>query len=220
MKMTNPTQAPAKKSDEATLAITRIFLAAVMAVFLLQNAQAGEDPMGTEKATFAAGCFWGVEKVFSALPGVLSTQVGYTGGTLPSPTYEQVCTGRTGHAEAIEVNYDPAKTSYDDLLEVFFRHHDPTTLNRQGNDTGSQYRSAIFYHSPVQKEAAARVLGILAKSGVFKAPIVTTLEGASEFYRAEEYHQKYLKKNPGGYCHLLLQSGKIGQIIKEARAQK
>ena len=172
-----------------------------------------------EKATFAAGCFWGVEKVFSALDGVTFTQVGYTGGRAPDPTYEQVCTGVTGHAEALEITYDPAKINYDALLEVFFRHHDPTTLNRQGNDIGTQYRSAVFYHSPEQKESAQRTIDILEKARIFKKPIVTTLEPASKFYRAEEYHQKYLKKNPMGYCALQLQPGKISQVLKEARAK-
>ena len=172
-----------------------------------------------EKATFAAGCFWGVEKVFSALDGVTFTQVGYTGGRVPDPTYERVCTGVTGHAEALEITYDPTKINYDALLEVFFRHHDPTTLNRQGNDIGTQYRSTVFYHSPEQKESAQRTVDILEKARIFKKPIVTTLEPASKFYRAEEYHQKYLKKNPMGYCALQLQPGKISQVLKEARAK-
>jgi peptide-methionine (S)-S-oxide reductase len=174
-------------------------------------------PVKTEKATFAAGCFWGVEKVFGDLDGVAATQVGYTGGTVKDPSYEQVCTGRTGHAEAIEIEYDPSKVAYEDLLEVFFRHHDPTTLNRQGNDVGTQYRSAIFYHSPAQEAAARRALDALRRAKIFKEPIVTTLEPAGEFYRAEEYHQKYLKKNPHGYCHLLLQSVKIGEVLKQVR---
>ena len=170
-----------------------------------------------EKATFAAGCFWGVEKVFSAMPGVTFTQVGYTGGRVPDPTYEQVCTGLTGHAEAIEMTYDPSQIDYETLLEVFFRHHDSTTLNRQGADVGTQYRSAIFYHSPEQLEAAKKTIAVLEKSKIFKNSIVTTLEPASPFYRAEEYHQKYLKKHPMGYCALQLQSSKIGQVLQAAR---
>lgn len=173
----------------------------------------------TEKATFAAGCFWGVEKVFSALPGVESTQVGYTGGSTKDPTYEQVCSGRTGHAEAIEITFDPAKISYDELLEVFFRHHDPTTKDRQGNDVGTQYRSAIFYHSDAQKKAARRAVDALEKAKVLRGRITTELSPASDFYRAEEYHQKYLRKNPMGYCHIQLQSAKIGEVLKAARAQ-
>ena len=179
-----------------------------------------EGKVGTEKATFAAGCFWGVEKVFGALPGVTFTQVGYTGGKTPNPTYEQVCTGMTGHAEAIDITYDPTKVSYEELLEVFFRHHDPTTYNRQGADIGSQYRSAIFYHSDAEKDAAEHTIRVLEKSGVFKRAIMTEVKRASEFYRAEEYHQKYLKKNPMGYCSLQLQSSKIGQILQEDRKKK
>ncbi len=174
----------------------------------------------TEKATFAAGCFWGVEKVFSALPGAISTRVGYTGGVTKNPSYEQVCTGRTGHAEAIEITFDNSKISYDDLIEVFFRHHDPTTPNRQGNDAGTQYRSAIFYHSPEQKISAERALKALDKARLFRDGIVTEVTPASEFYPAEEYHQKYLKKNPLGYCHIQLQPAKIGEVLKAARLQK
>ncbi len=173
----------------------------------------------TEKAVFAAGCFWGVEKVFSALPGVLSTQVGYTGGTVKNPTYEQVCAGRTGHAEAIEIEYDPSKIRYEELLEAFFRHHDPTTMDRQGNDIGTQYRSAIFYHSPEQKEASEHAIDALKRAKLFRGPIVTKVSRASDFYPAEEYHQKYLKKNPLGYCHLQMQSSKIGEVLKASRAQ-
>ena len=173
-----------------------------------------------EKATFAAGCFWGVEKVFGSIPGVVSTRVGYTGGTVKNPSYEQVCSGTTGHAEAIEVTYDTSKTDYEELLETFWRHHNPTTMNRQGNDIGTQYRSAIFYHSSEQKKLAEKTMVVLDKSGIFKQPIVSNISPASEFYPAEEYHQKYLKKNPNGYCALQLQSGKIGLILKEARIKK
>jgi methionine-S-sulfoxide reductase len=175
-------------------------------------------PGKLEKATFAAGCFWGVEKVFGALPGVVSTRVGYTGGTVKNPSYEQVCTGGTGHAEAIEITYDPSKISYAELLEVFFRHHDPTTKDRQGNDVGSQYRSAIFAHSPAQKKDAEAAVRALEAARVFKSPVVTEIAPASEFYAAEDYHQKYLKKNPFGYCHIQLQSAKIGEVLKNARA--
>ena len=180
-----------------------------------KNILAEDMPSKLEKATFAAGCFWGVEKVFSALPGVVSTQVGYLGGTLKNPTYEQVCSGRTGHAEAIEIEFDPSKISYDELLEVFFRNHDSTTMNRQGNDIGTQYRSAIFYHSESQRLAAQKALDALNTAKIFKNSIVTTLELATEFYRAEEYHQKYLKKNPLGYCHIQLQSAKISEVLKK-----
>jgi peptide-methionine (S)-S-oxide reductase len=154
------------------------------------------------KATFAAGCFWGVEDAFRQVPGVTSVIVGYTGGTMKNPTYKDVCSGRTGHAEAVEVEFDPAKVSYLELLAVFWKSHDPTTLNRQGPDVGSQYRSAIFFHD-VQQEAAARASKeVLIKEGVFKRPIVTEITPASEFYRAEEYHQQYFEKQGIKSCHI------------------
>jgi peptide methionine sulfoxide reductase msrA/msrB len=158
----------------------------------------------TEVATFAGGCFWGMEEILRKIPGVISTRVGYTGGTTKNPTYKQVCTGTTGHAEAIEIAFDPTKTSYDKLLSVFFRMHDPTTLNQQHNDIGTQYRSAIFYHDDEQKKLAEAVKEKFNKSGRFKRPIVTEITKAGPFYEAEGYHQKYLEKNPGGYnCHYL-----------------
>jgi len=153
------------------------------------------------KATFGAGCFWGVERAFSSLDGVLSTAVGYAGGSTRNPTYEQVCTGRTGHAEVVEVEFDPSRVSYDDLLDVFFRIHDPTTLNRQGPDIGTQYRSAIFFHGPEQEAEARASLAHLRAAGKFKRDIVTEISPAGEFYRAEEYHQKYLEKRGLGSCH-------------------
>jgi peptide-methionine (S)-S-oxide reductase len=153
-----------------------------------------------EKATFGAGCFWGVEATFRRLAGVQSTQVGYTGGTLANPTYEDVCTGRTGHAEALEVTFDPAVISYHDLLEVFWSNHNPTTLNRQGPDVGTQYRSAIFYHSPEQLAEAQASRD--AAQAQFPRPIVTQIEAASEFWSAEEYHQQYLEKRGLAHCHL------------------
>ena len=158
----------------------------------------------TEVATFAGGCFWGMEEILRKIPGVISTRVGYTGGTTKNPTYKQVCTGTTGHAEAIEISFDPTKTSYDKLLSVFFRMHDPTTLNQQHNDIGTQYRSAIFYHDDAQKQLAEAAKDKFNKSGRFKRPIVTEITKAGPFYEAEDYHQKYLEKNPGGYnCHYL-----------------
>ena len=166
------------------------------------------------RATFAAGCFWGVEKVFSEFPGVVSTQVGYTGGTTRSPSYEEVCSGLTGHAEAIEIVYDPAKISYQKLVEVFFRNHDPTTMDRQGPDIGTQYRSAIFYHDDIQKKSALKALELLDRAKIFKRPIVTEVSPAGPFWVAEATHQKYLKKNPQGYCSLQLQSDKIAEILK------
>ena len=198
--------------------VSVLFLTFLLASWI-SPAYAGEGNAGMEKATFAAGCFWGVEKVFAAIPGVVSTRVGYTGGKTQDPTYEQVCSGMTGHAEAIEITYNPSKVTYEDLMDVFWSHHDSTTLNRQGNDIGTQYRSAIFYHTPAQKEAAEKSKAVLEKAKLFKKPIVTEIAAASEFYAAEEYHQKYLKKNPNGYCHIQLLSAKIGQVLKEARAK-
>jgi len=157
-----------------------------------------------EIATLAGGCFWGVEDIIRKIPGVLDTQVGYTGGKTPDPTYEDVKTGRTGHAEAIQIKFDPSKISYEALLDYFWRLHDPTTLNRQGNDVGTQYRSAVFYHSDEQRHIAEKKKAEVATSGRWKRPVVTEIVPATEFYDAEDYHQDYLKKNPGGYtCHWL-----------------
>lgn len=155
-----------------------------------------------EKATFAAGCFWGVEATFRRVKGVKSTVVGYTGGTLENPSYKEVCSDRTGHAEAVEVEFDPAVVSYDQLLDVFWGCHDPTTLNRQGPDVGTQYRSAIFYETPQQKATAEASKEKLAASGRFSKPIVTEIAPASIFYRAEDYHQQYLEKRGVTQCHL------------------
>ncbi|MEX0742638.1 MAG: peptide-methionine (S)-S-oxide reductase MsrA, partial [Phycisphaeraceae bacterium] len=146
------------------------------------------------KATFAAGCFWGVEELFRRLEGVEATSVGYIGGSTDEPDYEQVCSGRTGHAEAVEVIYDPQKVSYEDLLQVFWENHDPTTPNRQGPDVGTQYRSAIFYHDEQQRQAAEASQKQLEKSGRFANPISTEIGPAGTFWRGEEYHQQYLAK--------------------------
>jgi len=157
-----------------------------------------------ETAVLAGGCFWGMEEIIRKIPGVTRTTVGYSGGTTADPTYEDICAGGTGHAEAIEVVFDSSRLSYETLLDYFFRMHDPTTLNRQHNDVGTQYRSAIFYTSDAQKQAAERVKTRWDKSGKFNRPIVTEITAAKKFYSAEEYHQKYLIKNPGGYtCHVL-----------------
>lgn len=153
------------------------------------------------KATFGAGCFWGVEDTFRQIPGVLDVMVGYTGGSVPNPTYEVVCNGTTGHAEAVEITYDPEVVTYEALLKVFWENHNPTTRNQQGPDFGSQYRSVIFYHTPEQKVAAEQALLELEKSGKWKNPVVTDIVPAKEFYKAEDYHQQYLKKNGLSSCH-------------------
>jgi len=154
------------------------------------------------KATFAAGCFWGVEATFRQIPGVTSTRVGYTGGQMDKPTYKDVCTDRTGHAEAVEVDYDPAKVRYEDLLNVFWENHDPTQLNRQGPDWGSQYRSAIFFHSPEQQSTAQTSKDALEKEHRFSKPVVTQIVPAVEFFAAEDYHQQYLEKRGLATCHV------------------
>jgi peptide-methionine (S)-S-oxide reductase len=155
-----------------------------------------------EKATFGAGCFWGVEAAFRQVLGVESTAVGYMGGNLANPTYRDVCTDLTGHAEVVEVTYDPAKASYDDLLKVFWENHDPTQLNRQGPDVGTQYRSVIFFHTPEQEAAARASKEALERSGLYKRPIVTEITPARNFWRAEEYHQQYLEKRGLAHCHI------------------
>jgi len=155
-----------------------------------------------EKATFAAGCFWGVEAAFRQVEGVTATTVGYTGGTLKNPTYEDVCTDKTGHAEAVLVEFDPSKVSYDELLSVFWENHDPTQLNRQGPDYGTQYRSAIFFHDARQEASARASKEKLESSGKYKKPIATQIAPASEFYRAEDYHQQYLEKRGLAHCRI------------------
>jgi peptide-methionine (S)-S-oxide reductase len=154
--------------------------------------------MTTEKATFGAGCFWGVEETFRKLKGVISSTVGYAGGTKENPSYEDVCTDETGHAEVVEVEFDPSQISYEQLLDVFWSSHNPTTLNRQGPDVGTQYRSVIFYHSPEQKAAAEKSKA--EKASQFPRPIVTQIEPAPRFWRAEEYHQRYLEKRGQSHC--------------------
>jgi len=149
----------------------------------------------TEKATFGAGCFWGVEAAFRKVKGVVSTTVGYSGGSSKNPTYKDVCSGRTGHAEVVQVEYDPSKTSYEELLNVFWGVHDPTQMNRQGPDVGTQYRSAIFFYNAEQEDAAKASKAHLEKSGRYRKPIVTEIIPASEFYMAEEYHQQYFEKH-------------------------
>lgn len=154
------------------------------------------------KATFGAGCFWGVEAAFRKIDGVTDAAVGYAGGRTENPTYREVCSHGTGHAEVVEVEYDPARVSYENLLDAFWSIHDPTQLNRQGPDVGDQYRSAIFFHTPEQAEAAQASKRRLEAGGGFSRPIVTQIEEAPEFWRAEEYHQRYLEKNSGAGCKL------------------
>jgi peptide-methionine (S)-S-oxide reductase len=153
-------------------------------------------------ATFGAGCFWGVEEAFRTTPGVTETAVGYMGGHLENPTYKAVCTDRTGHAEVVQLRFDPSQISYERILDTFWRIHDPTTLNRQGPDIGSQYRSVIFYHDEDQKVAATAAIQRLQASGLFRRPIVTEIVPATTFWRAEEYHQMYVQKHGGASCHI------------------
>jgi peptide-methionine (S)-S-oxide reductase len=155
-----------------------------------------------ETATFGAGCFWGVEEAFRNIKGVKDTAVGYTGGKLENPTYKDVCTNETGHAEVVQVTFDPAEVSYDQLLDVFWDIHNPTTLNRQGPDWGTQYRSVVFFHSPEQEAAARASKEKLEKSGRYDRPIVTQIVPAPVFFRAEEYHQRYLEKRGVSSCHI------------------
>ena len=154
------------------------------------------------KATFAAGCFWGVEAEFRKVPGVLSTAVGYAGGAVDKPSYEMVCTGRTGHAEVVEVEFDPERVGFDQLLDVFWANHDPTQLNRQGPDIGTQYRSAIYFHDAEQEEEAKASLARLEASGIHRGAIVTEITPASTFWKAEDYHQQYLEKRGLAHCVL------------------
>ena len=160
-------------------------------------------------ATLAGGCFWGLEKFFSQLPGVKKTQVGYTGGHLKNPTYSEVCLGKTRHAEAVEVLFNFTEVTYESILYFFFSLHNPTTLNRQGNDKGSQYRSAIFYHTPLEQEVAIKIKQNIEKSGTWIHPIVTEIVPAGDFWVAEGDHQNYLKNNPSGYCNHYVRELKI-----------
>jgi peptide-methionine (S)-S-oxide reductase len=173
----------------------------------------------TEKATFAAGCFWGVEHTFREIEGVSDAVSGYTGGTAENPTYKQVCTGSTGHAEVVQVTYDPSVISYRDLLDVFFTIHDPTTLNRQGADVGTQYRSVILYHSPEQKQTAEEVIHATGASGIWHAPIVTQVEPLEAFYPAEGYHQNYFDRNPyQPYCQVVI-APKVAKVREKYLAR-
>jgi peptide-methionine (S)-S-oxide reductase len=163
-----------------------------------------------ETATFAAGCFWGTEEFFRKIPGVLETRVGYAGGQLKNPTYRDTSTGASGHAESLELRFNPAQVSYAELVTLFFKMHDPTTANRQGNDVGSQYRSAIFFHGDKQKEVAVALMHKIEKSGAWRGKLTTELAPAGTFYSAEEYHQHYLVKHPGGYDNHYLRNLDFG----------
>jgi peptide-methionine (S)-S-oxide reductase len=172
-------------------------------------------PAGREVATLAGGCFWCLEAVYDEMEGIESVESGYMGGHVENPTYEQVCGARTGHAEVVQLTFDPAVVSFREILEVFFVIHDPTTLNRQGNDAGPQYRSAIFYHSPEQKAAAEEVIAWLAQEHVYRDPIVTEVTPASRFYVAEDYHQEYFARNPyQPYCQFVV-SPKLAKFRKQ-----
>ena len=169
----------------------------------------------TEQATLAGGCFWCLEAVYDQLKGVEKVDSGYTGGRRPNPTYEQVCTGVTGHAEAVQITYDPQKISYGDLLDIFFTIHDPTTLNRQGADIGTQYRSAIYYHNDEQKRIAEQKIAELTEQNIWDNPIVTEIAPLTEYYMAEEYHRDYYERNPAaGYCQVV-----IAPKVAKARKQ-
>jgi peptide-methionine (S)-S-oxide reductase len=174
----------------------------------------GGKAMATETITLGGGCFWCMEAVFQDLKGVVSVQSGYSGGSVPDPTYKEVCTGKTGHAEVVQIAFDPAVLSLHDLLEVFFALHDPTTLNRQGADVGTQYRSVIFYRTPEQQKAAEAVIRDLTAKRVYDAPIVTEVQPFKTFYKAEDYHQNYYRDNPGQpYCQLVI-SPKLSKFHK------
>ena len=172
----------------------------------------------TKLATFGAGCFWCVEAVFQQLEGVVSVESGYSGGTVPNPTYRQVCSGTTGHAEVCQIRYDPTKVSYEELLEVFWKTHDPTTLNRQGADAGTQYRSVIFYHDDRQRELAEQIKRELDEAGIWSKPIVTEISPYRTMYKAEDYHQNYFRTNPNqGYCRAVIQPkvDKFRKVFKD-----
>jgi methionine-S-sulfoxide reductase len=181
--------------------LTKLIYTTALTILMAQSAFAKASPPTPqlETATFAAGCFWGTEEFFRKIPGVVETRVGYTGGTLPNPKYEDTHDGRSGHAESVEIKFDPSKVSYDHLLDQFFKMHDPTTLNRQGNDEGSQYRSAIFYHGEKQKKEALAFKAKVEKSGAWKAKVVTEISEAKTFWEAEAYHQKYIHEGRGTY---------------------
>jgi len=189
-----------------------LFCVSLLLAGLMGFMPTGESAM-IKKASFAAGCFWGVEKIFMQVPGVVDAQVGYAGGATQNPTYEEVCSGRTGHTETVEISYDSEKVSYEKLLLTFWQYHDPTTKDQQGPDIGSQYRSVVFYHDETQKKIAEESISLLNESGILKKDIVTEVIPAEKFWDAEEYHQDYLVKNPNGYCSHHFQSDKIAEVL-------
>lgn len=179
------------------------------------NEKHSEDVSRTEVATLGGGCFWCLEAVFDELQGVQGVVSGYSGGAVPAPTYEQVCTGATGHAEVVQVSFDPAVVSFREILEIYFSIHDPTTLNRQGADVGTQYRSVIFYHTPEQKRVAEEVIAQLEEAGIWDDPIVTEVEPSTAFYGAEDYHQEYFQRNKGQpYCQVVV-APKVAKFRKQ-----
>ena len=197
--------------------MNRRFACLALGALVMMSSAAADQPR-LAKATFAGGCFWCTEAVYAELKGVKSVTSGYIGGQVPNPTYKDVCTGLTGHAEAIEIEYDPAVVSFEKLLEVFFATHDPTTLNRQGADVGTQYRSGVFYHDDEQKRIAERVIAKLDGEKVFPGRIVTEVTKASTFYPAEGYHQDYFAKNPGDrYCNAVAapKVAKVRKVFKD-----
>jgi peptide-methionine (S)-S-oxide reductase len=184
-------------------------------MLMMANDERPEDSSSTEIATLGGGCFWCLEAVFNELRGVQEVVSGYSGGTVPDPTYEQVCTGTTSHAEVVRVSFDPSVVSFREILEVYFSVHDPTTLNRQGADVGTQYRSVIFYHTPEQKRVAEEVIAGLEEAGVWDDPIVTEVAPASDFYGAEDYHQEYFQRNQRQpYCQVVV-APKVAKFRKQ-----
>jgi peptide-methionine (S)-S-oxide reductase len=216
-----------KKKKSSLIFIILIFLFSGLTGFInyepFNNHLVNMQDKKLQKATFGSGCFWCTEAVFELVEGVTSVTSGYTGGNIKNPTYEEVCSEKSGHAEAIQLTYDPEVITYDELLEIFWKTHDPTTLNRQGNDKGTQYRSVIFYHSEEQKQLAEKYKDALDKSGAWENPIVTEILPATEFYKAENYHQDYYTNNPNqGYCAFIItpKVEKFKEVFKDKLKEK
>ncbi len=188
-----------------SISLTLIFVLGLSANLQAQKRHLIKERMKTETATFGAGCFWCTEALFERIDGVISVEPGYTGGNTTNPTYEEICSGTTGHAEVAQIVYNPEKVTYQDLLEVFWKIHDPTTLNRQGADVGTQYRSVIFYHDDLQKQLAQQYLDVLSESNIWNNPIVTQIEPLGTYYPAENYHKDYYERNPNNqYCTFVI----------------